>query len=105
MSLSTTIAAHASRQHSTRGVPIVKRATHKREHVQRGDSRECDVHVMSAGFAAMCQTSHPHARDCERRGVERLQLQMLLITIEHGIARPTCRLYHDLGVGCGCRRA
>jgi hypothetical protein len=30
------------------------------EHVQRGDSRVCDGHVMSAGFATMCQTSHTH---------------------------------------------
>jgi hypothetical protein len=32
-----------------------------REHVQRGDSRECDAHVMSAGVERECWTSHtPH---------------------------------------------
>jgi hypothetical protein len=38
----------------------VKRELLKSEHVQRGDSRECDAHVMSAGFATMCQTIHTH---------------------------------------------
>jgi hypothetical protein len=35
----------------------------QRVHVQRGDSRECDAHVMS-GCAVPCQTSHPSGR-CE----------------------------------------
>jgi hypothetical protein len=51
---------HAS-QHILRGVPDVKRAMLEGEHVQRGDSRVYDAHVMSAGFATMCQTRHPQA--------------------------------------------
>jgi hypothetical protein len=99
--------SHASSQDSTRGVPDVKRALPASEHVQRGDSTECDAHVRSAGFATKRPDepptpTHGHAQD--RRAV-RLQWMPVRLAIHSKCARQTCRLYHDLGVGCGCRRA
>jgi hypothetical protein len=79
----------------------VKRKLLESEHVQRGDSRECDAHVMSAGFATMCHTHN----NTERRGVAHLQLHTLVRSVQTEFTRQTCRLYHDLGVGCGCRAA
>jgi hypothetical protein len=41
----------------------------------------------------------------EGRLIVHLQLHRLLSSIQSEFARQTCRLYHDLGVGCGCRHA
>jgi hypothetical protein len=72
----------------------------------------CNVETRESATLLSCQRvgnsmlDEPHtSEDCGRRGVIHLQLQSVLVSIQSEFSRQTCRLYHDLGVGCGCRRA
>jgi hypothetical protein len=64
----------------------------QREHVQRGDSRECDTHVMSAAMARSVKRATPGT--CERRGAGDAHSWLLLnsiLSVQSKSARKTCR--------------
>jgi hypothetical protein len=89
--------SHASAHYSTRGVPDVKRALPPRACATwRLDRVRRSCHV-SAGPKRML--GEPHTPG------DRRQLPSVLASVQSEVARQTCRLYHDLGVECGCRRA
>jgi hypothetical protein len=92
--------SHAS-PHSTVSSRRSERCSN--EHVQRGDSRECDLHVMSAGLATERIRWGHTPSVCKPRDGLPVHSHPLLESIQTDFARQTCRRYHSPGVGCGRR--